>query len=265
MKIEIVTHRWQYSKLLMYQLRSLLLFPPQRATTLATVFFTEGDTATRDVVQYFSASEKPGNITIRGWNLDRERLLRRAIGRNLAALATDADWIWVADCDYVFGENALDTLSEMPPRTSVDLVFPMVVLSSRSEQAGDELIQRARGDVRIMSIDPRSFAAVQFDRAIGGVQIAAGKSCAGTATADPSRAFRSRPSAGCEHSTTCSSESAWERTESRLTFPTSFVSSTPGAAESNSTLLYSRKTARSCWHAEIVGRMLAAASPHTPP
>ena len=174
MKIEIVTHRWQYSKLLMYQLRSLLLFPPQRATTLATVFFTEGDTATRDVVQYFSASEKPGNITIRGWNLDRERLLRRAIGRNLAALATDADWIWVADCDYVFGENALDTLSEMPPRTSVDLVFPMVVLSSRSEQAGDELIQRARGDVRIMSIDPRSFAAVQFDRAIGGVQIARG-------------------------------------------------------------------------------------------
>ena len=109
-----------------------------------------------------------------GWNLPREQLLRRAVGRNFAALATDADWVWFADCDYAFGENALDALNDVP-QSGVDLVFPRIVLSSRSEQAGDEIIRRARGDVRIMSFDPRNFVTVAFDRAIGGVQTARGE------------------------------------------------------------------------------------------
>jgi hypothetical protein len=175
MKIEIVTHCWRYSTLLTYQLSSLVLYPPRHATVLATVFFTESDRATCEVLRHFSQSDKPANVTIRGWDLPREQLLRRAIGRNMAALATAADWVWFADCDYCFGENALDTLGDLLSQSGEDLVFPRFVWSNRSEEAGDETIDRARGGVCIVGIDPRNFVAMPLNRAIGGVQIVRGE------------------------------------------------------------------------------------------
>ena len=174
MKIEIVTHCWRYSTLLTYQISSLVLYPPRQATVLATVFFTESDRATGDVLRYFSQLDKPANVTIRGWSLPREQLLRRAIGRNMAALATAADWVWSADCDYCFGENALDTPGDLLSQSGEDLVFPRFVWSNCPEEAGDDTIDRARGGVRIVGIDPRSFVVMPLDRAIGGVQIVRG-------------------------------------------------------------------------------------------
>jgi hypothetical protein len=54
----------------------------------------------------------------------KEHLFRRAIGRNHAALATEADWIWFTDCDLVFEAGCLDALSAALQGRTDPLVYP---------------------------------------------------------------------------------------------------------------------------------------------
>jgi hypothetical protein len=56
--------------------------------------------------------------------LAKEHLFRRSIGRNHAALATRADWIWFTDCDLMFGEGCLDALGRALLGRVDPLVFP---------------------------------------------------------------------------------------------------------------------------------------------
>jgi hypothetical protein len=56
MNVEIISHCWRYSRLLTYQLSSLVLYPPQQVRVTATVFLTEEDTPTVDVVNFFPGS-----------------------------------------------------------------------------------------------------------------------------------------------------------------------------------------------------------------
>ncbi len=99
--IEIVSHCWNYSHLLAYNLSSLVNHPPRDVDVTITVFYSPEDQDTIDMLEYFSDFEISGVE----WNwqqLSTEQLLRRAIGRNKAALETKADWIWFIDCDLIF-------------------------------------------------------------------------------------------------------------------------------------------------------------------
>jgi hypothetical protein len=96
LKIEIVSHCWNYSHMLVRQLSSLVLFPPARAAVTMTVFYSEEDTATVRLLETFASKEIPG-VTWNWCALPKEQLFRRSIGRNQAALRTDADWVWFTD------------------------------------------------------------------------------------------------------------------------------------------------------------------------
>ena len=175
MKLEIVCHCWQYSRLLTYQLSSLVLYAPREVDVLATVFCAEEDQNTVEVVRYFSTIEKPGNVRIRPWYLPRDQIMLRLIGRNLAALATEADWVWFADCDYLFRDGALDGLRQCVGQTESPLVFPRLVQTNCCHELGDRAIAQASAGPGVLDILPGDFCPQKFRRAIGGIQIARGE------------------------------------------------------------------------------------------
>ena len=77
-----------------------------------TVFYSPEDTKTKALLDFFSEQVVPGV----SWNwqpMPKQELFRRAIGRNRAALATKADWVWFTDCDLMFRDNCLDALAEV--------------------------------------------------------------------------------------------------------------------------------------------------------
>ena len=180
MKIEFVTHCLNYSRLLAYQLTSFakatILFPLE---VFVTICYTEEDKLTREVVRYFTnlPNLPMTNLNWKLMPMSRERLCRRAIGRNVAALQTKADWIWFVDCDYCFGNKmfeALGTTLDNVPQKNV-LVFPQTILSC-SKKFGVSLIEEACGELpRFTSLLPLwAFTEQTIRRAIGGLQIVRG-------------------------------------------------------------------------------------------
>jgi hypothetical protein len=174
-KLEIVSHCWQYGRLLTYQLSSLMVQPPRQTDVTMTVFLTEEDRYTMEVVRYFCELDKASNLRIRPWCLSREKLWQREIGRNMAALATTADWVWFTDCDYCFGADCLDRLAVAVAQATKPLVFPRHVLISRSHEEGDQAIEQASGGPRLLTIQPDDYVVSHCRRAIGGIQIANGE------------------------------------------------------------------------------------------
>lgn len=172
MKIEFVTHCWKYSRLFAYQLSSFYLNAHPRIT--ATLFYSEEDEETADLVNYFTKLPAPPLF----WNpkpLSRERLCRRAIGRNTAALATEADWVWFADCDYWFGPKlfrALPAVLDGVPSDRV-LVYPGTIQQC-SQEHGDQLIDLVTGPNLYTLPCSCDFVKHGFRKAIGGVQIVRG-------------------------------------------------------------------------------------------
>ncbi len=118
LQIEIVSHCWNYSHFLVYQLSSLALSPPTRAEVTMTVFYCEEDQRTRELLEHFSGVHVEG-VTWNWQKLPKGLLFRRAVGRNQAALATRADWIWFTDCDTLFRQGCLDHLSDRLRATDV--------------------------------------------------------------------------------------------------------------------------------------------------
>lgn len=177
MHLEIVSHCWRYSRLLTYQLSSLALFPPQQTSVTLTVFFAPEDRRTLRVLEYFGGLNRT-NVVWRWWGLERGQLLQRAVGRNLAARHTQADWVWFADCDMCFREDCLDRLpaaiAEFPDPDGARLVHPRQVQVSRDHATGDACIARAGFQPRILDVDPDEFVGMRYRRAIGGAQIAPG-------------------------------------------------------------------------------------------
>ncbi len=190
MKLEIVSHCWRYSRLLTYQLSSLVRYPLGDLEVVVTVFLTEEDEATCRVVRHFLNTPLPRQLTLQPWELPKGKLLRRAVGRNLAALATDADWVWFADCDYVFGEGALAGLPSAVRHVDGPLAYPRFVLASRNPKLGDRSIERASGPPRELHVDPQEFSRRRLRRAIGGVQITRGDVVRHTGYCKESRVHR---------------------------------------------------------------------------
>lgn len=172
LKIEVVSHCWNYANLLAYQLSSLVLFPPTRANVTMTVFYSEEDQGTVQLLKAFEGREPP-SVT---WNwrpLPKEYLFRRAIGRNQAALETDADWVWFTDCDLLFRDNCLDVLMEQLQGRRDVLVCPRQERVTALLPSEDPIFDAA-GDFQLTDIDPDRFEISERGRATGPLQIVHG-------------------------------------------------------------------------------------------
>ena len=125
LSLEIVSHCWRYGHFLTYQLSSLVNNRTDKFDITMTVFYSADDDAVTSVLDYFGKIDVPGV----SWNwqtLPKNELFRRGIGRNRAALATKADWIWFTDCDIIFHERCLDTLADLLQGRDDGLVHPNI-------------------------------------------------------------------------------------------------------------------------------------------
>lgn len=173
LSLEIVSHCWQYSRFLAYQLSSLVQFPPQRLQVTMTVFYAPEDAETQALLDFFAGHSSP---KLR-WNwqpLPRQRLFRRGIGRNLAARATTADWIWFTDCDVMFRAGCLDTLAEVLQGRRDILLHPREERATPLLAEDDAVLQRGRAAPAIVDIDDSDFTVRRVTRATGPMQITHG-------------------------------------------------------------------------------------------
>jgi hypothetical protein len=173
LSLEIVSHCWRYAHLLAYQLSSLVLYPPTRLAVTMTVFHAPEDERTVGLLRDFGARRVP-NVS---WNwraLDRGRLFRRGIGRNLAARATTSDWVWFTDCDLLFHAGCLDALADALQGRRDALVFPREEAVSALLAEDDPVLERGRHGPMPVDIDPARFERQVRDRATGPLQVAHG-------------------------------------------------------------------------------------------
>ncbi|MEM1386762.1 MAG: glycosyltransferase family 2 protein [Pseudomonadota bacterium] len=171
--IEIVSHCWNYAHLLIYQLSSLALFPPQNAKVTMTVNYAAEDQETAALLAFFS-DQSVRNVS---WNwraLPKEALFRRSIGRNDAALHTAADWIWFTDCDLMFRHGCLDQLADALQGCNDILVYPQAEHRTALLADDDPLLRTDLTKLRLIDIDERQFTPYRNGRATGPHQITHG-------------------------------------------------------------------------------------------
>lgn len=173
LELEIVSHCWKYGRLLNYQLSSLILHPPQDCRVTMTVFHCPDDRDTGRILDYFAGETVP-NVTWNWQALDKERLFRRSIGRNQAALNTQADWIWFTDCDVTFQAGALESLAAELSDCNAMLTFPQIHQVSEMLQPDDPIITEAEQAPAILDLDLSRFEPERREKAVGGLQIVRG-------------------------------------------------------------------------------------------
>lgn len=138
-----------------------------------TVYYAESDERTRSLLQFIGEQDVPGVI----WNwrsLPEPQLFRRAIGRNQAALTTQADWIWFTDCDLMFRENCLDSLVERLQGRTDALVYPRVERCTSLLADDDPMLRKGKDEWRVMDVDTQQFEEFVKKRATGPLQITHG-------------------------------------------------------------------------------------------
>ena len=149
-----------------------------------TVCYCPDDKPVAWVLEYFAGNGQRRIPTsqlhplFRWMPLSPACLCRRAIGRNLVALQTQADWVWFTDTDYLFGPGCLDNLAAqltlLP--AEINLVYPRRAIVT-SHEAGDRLIAQVTSPA-IHPIVLTDFTETKkYNRAIGGIQIARGDVC----------------------------------------------------------------------------------------
>jgi len=178
LRLEIVSHCWRYAPVLTYQLSSLILHPPKEADVQMTIFYSPEDTDTANLLKWIAEKDVP-HVTWNWQPLEKQSLFRRCIGRNLAAMATQADWIWFADCDVVFHEGALDSAARVLRGRDDDLVFPQTHGVTPLFEKDDPIFQEAsagqRGDaLRLLDIRAEEFEPEIRAKAVGAFQLLRG-------------------------------------------------------------------------------------------
>ncbi len=172
MSLEIVSHCWNYSNTLAYQLSSLVNHPPKALKLKHTVFYCPEDGKTEQLLDYFKTIEVD-NVEWNPQPLPKEHLLRRSIGRNRAALNTDADWIWFTDCDIIFGKDCLDSLAKACQGLQERLIFPLHEYTTPMLADDDPMLQE-QAKPQVVSIDESNFTFQTRDKAKGAFQIVHG-------------------------------------------------------------------------------------------
>ena len=176
LKLEIVSHCWNYSHFLIYQLSSLVLFQPLKLDVTMTVFYCREDEITSQLLAFFEQYQVPG-VTWNWRSLPRQQLFRRGIGRNLAALETRADWVWFTDCDLMFRDNCLDELADLLQGRQDTLLFPQEERTTDLLAEDNPMLRVGTGTPQILNIDTSNFTSRQMTRATGPLQIAHGDAC----------------------------------------------------------------------------------------
>jgi len=172
LNIEIVSHCWQYSNMLAYQLSSFVNYPPIKAQLTVTVFYSTDDKETVSILNYFE-QKLVNNVT---WNfqpLENKKLFRRGIGRNMAARATKSDWIWYTDCDIIFHENCLDSLVEKVQGSQEILYYPRQERTTEMLEESDQMLSK-NSKPQIVDINVERFSLHSRDKAKGAFQIVHG-------------------------------------------------------------------------------------------
>lgn len=171
--VEIVSHCWNYAHMLVYQLSSLVLFAPQNIDVTMTVYYGEEDGLTVALLDHFAGQNVPG---VR-WNwqkLPRQALFRRAIGRNMAAKTSTADWVWFTDCDVLFRDGCLDGLAAALQGRRDALVFPSSEYCTGLLPPEAPLLSPVMAPVQVLDVDPSLFSHFPRHRATGPLQITHG-------------------------------------------------------------------------------------------
>lgn len=173
LRLEIVSHCWNYAHLQAYQLSSLVLHPPVGIEVRMTVYHSPEDRKTVRLLEHFATRQVPG-VTWDWRPLERGRLLRRAIGRNEAAKATKADWVWFTDCDVLFLEGCLTTLAQRLQGRTDRLLFPQQEHCTRLLREDDPVLLAAADEPGLVRIDPAQFEPVSIKKAVGPLQVVHG-------------------------------------------------------------------------------------------
>lgn len=173
LKIEIVSHCWNYAHFLVYQLSSLVKFPPTQAQVTMTVYYSDEDRVTRALLDFFGGIDVPG-VTWNWCPLPRQALFRRAIGRNQAALQTQADWIWFTDCDLMFREGCIDGLETLLQGRTDALVYPEVERCTSLLADEDPMLKVDLKNLQVVDVDTSQFEEFRRTRATGPLQITHG-------------------------------------------------------------------------------------------
>ncbi len=171
--IEIVSHCWRYPHFLYHQLNSILHNPPQHVHLIVTIFYCDEDKETTELLQRVQAQVRE-NVTWHFLPLAKTSLFRRSIGRNLASLKTQADWIWFTDCDVVFDQNCFDDLAKALPAVQSHLVYPAYEFRSIPLAADHPWLHPNLHDLDNWSLDSSQFLRTELNRATGPMQITRG-------------------------------------------------------------------------------------------
>ena len=173
--LEIVAHCWNYGHLLSYQMSSLVNYKPDDLEVTMTVFYANEDERIGPILDFFRGVEKSGiNWNFQG--LPKEKIFRRSIGRNMAAKASTADWVWFCDCDIIFHENCLATLAQELQGRDDTLVFPITDRGTKLLEEDDPILTDGWGEPAIRDIALSEFSEISEPRskAKGAFQITHG-------------------------------------------------------------------------------------------
>lgn len=173
LQLQVVSHAWQYAHLSVFQLSSLVNYPPQACDLTYTLYHAAEDTAQRRLVERFDAMDIP-HVSWDWQVLPKAELLRRAIGRNKAAKASQAHWIWFADCDLIFHEGCLDSVADAVASRQTGLVFPDHEGITDLLPAEHPMLNQSTEGVATVDIDPALFRRNVITKPKGAFQIVHG-------------------------------------------------------------------------------------------
>jgi len=154
--------KWQWASLVNYTCEHTVDY---------VVFFSEKDAATKAMLEQCIQLE-PADVYLRPISIPPHQLFRRAIGRNIRALATDASVIWFTDIDYMFGPDCLDTVCKLVSPED-KLCMPEKYWINIDHETGDKMLDDYR-HLKLPLIPRQLFMERKQKIAIGGLQILGG-------------------------------------------------------------------------------------------
>lgn len=185
MSIRIVTHAYAiqfplYAVFLRSQLSSLVIQPIESVPVKITVCCLEEgeDPEIETVLEDFLDLQFHGVLSTH--RMTREKLFRRAVGRNEVALQSMEDLIWFCDADYYMGQGCFDAIWEQWcsfPDPKPIFIWPRTTWIHLNHDVGDEFIEASYSERGLIdpTEDQTKFKRMRYDFAIGGLQIMNGE------------------------------------------------------------------------------------------
>ncbi len=172
--VEVVTHCWNYSRLLTYQLAGFVRYAPESCYLRVSIYHCADDAPTQKVIRYMRDVNHSSRVEFVPRESCKRSLMRRAIGRNDAATLTAADVVIFTDCDYVYRNGAIDTIAAaMLATNGPRLGYVREHAANISHADGDAEIARCIQPM-LVDVDPWRYEPSRLRTAIGGSQIVLG-------------------------------------------------------------------------------------------